>query len=340
MTEAPPFLIETPMSEASQPAIDVLSDMLRVVRLTGSIFLKASFGAPFAVQTEGRKTIASLLSASGGHVTVFHLVAEGCCALDLPEHGRTELQRGDAILLPFGDEHMFSNGDAAPIGAHQLIEKQTIEGVITTLQHGDGPERMTLVCGFVQSGDLFFNPVFRHLPPLLVEHTAAEPVTSHLASSVRHLLTEVEQLRPGSREMLSRTMEMLFIEMLRRYIGRLPADAVGWLGALKDPIVGRVLQLIHSRPLHDWTVEDLAYRCGTSRSVLAERFKAILGQPPMQYVTGWRLQLATAMLHDQDRSIAEIAAAIGYESEAAFSRAFKRHLGLPPGAWRQHHCVV
>jgi AraC-type DNA-binding domain-containing proteins len=147
-------------------------------------------------------------------------------------------------------------------------------------------------------------------------------------------------LRPGSRDMLGRLMEMLFVEMLRRYIARLPPETAGWLGALNEPVVGRALQVIHTKPLEDWTVESLALTVGTSRSVLAERFKATLGQPPMQYLSAWRLQLAMNMLREKRRSIAEIAAEVGYESEAAFNRAFKRHLGLPPGAWREQAVVA
>ena len=160
-----------------------------------------------------------------------------------------------------------------------------------------------------------------------------------LASTVRQLLTEVDTLRPGSREMLGRMMEMLFFEMLRRYVGRLPQGSAGWLGALTDPLVGRSLPLIHTDPMREWTVEQLASAAGTSRSVLAERFKTVLGQPPMQYLAGWRLQLATHLLRDGSRSIAEVAGEVGYESEAAFNRAFKRHLGMPPGAWRQSNAA-
>jgi AraC-like DNA-binding protein len=239
-------------------------------------------------------------------------------------------------MLPFGDYHELRNGDAAVVPSADLVQAQAKEiGVVTALRHGGGGETTTVVCGFVHSGDLFFNPVFKRLPPLIVERTAGEPVTSLLASTVGHLLTEVDSRRPGSREMLGRMMEMLFFEMLRRYVARLPEGAIGWLGALADPIASRALQRLHAAPMQDWTVERLAAEVGTSRSVLAERFKAILGQPPMQYLAGWRLQLAGALLREGSRSVAEVAGEVGYDSEAAFSRAFKRHLGAPPGLWRQ-----
>lgn len=243
------------------------------------------------------------------------------------------LEAGDLILLPFGDRHILRNGDAVPVEGDDMVADVVAEGVMT-MQHGDGDERTKIVCGFVQSGELLFSPVFGTLPPLIVERTAREPVSSLLANSARLLVDEAAGLRPGSRDMLGRLMEMLFVEMLRRHAARLSPETAGWLGALNDPVVGRALQAMHAKPMADWSVESLAQSVGASRSVLAERFKTTLGQPPMQYLSAWRLQLATDMLRESRRSIAEIAAEVGYESEAAFNRAFKRHLGLPPGAWR------
>lgn len=340
MAEAPDLLTETPNIAAAQPAADVLSDLLRVVRLTGSIFWKAEFGAPFAVVSRGQPPMEPARRLSREHGTIFHLIAEGGCWLDVPGRARIQLERGDVMLLPFGDSHMFGSGEAEPFPSDDLAHAYLKEGVVTTMRHGGPGAITTIVCGYVQSGDLFFNPIFREMPPLLVERTESEPVTSLLASTVRQLLAEVEALRPGSREMLGRMMEMLFVEMLRRYIGSLPQGTVGWLGALADPFVGRALQAIHAEPARDWTVEELATLVGASRSVLADRFKNILGQPPMQYLAAWRLQLATSMLRGDNRSIGEVAGAVGYESEAAFSRAFKRQIGLPPGTWRQQNSAA
>ncbi len=340
MTGTPPLLTETPGADRLTPASDVLSDLLRVVRLTGSVFFKADYGAPFAIGSDGRATVVELLGGQRPrHITVFHLVAEGQCWLDRRGYERVLLSKGDVMMLPFGDYHELGNGEAPVIAASGLAV-QTREGVAMPKHVGGEGERTTIVCGFVQSGDLFFNPVFRDLPSLLIERTAREPVTSLLATTVRQLLTEVDALRPGSREMLGRMMEMLFFEMVRRYVGGLPRGAAGWLGALTDPLVSRSLQVIHADPMRDWTVEQIAAASGTSRSVLAERFKSVLGQPPMQYLAGWRLQLATNLLRDASRSIAEVAGEVGYESEAAFNRAFKRHLGMPPGAWRQNHAAA
>jgi AraC-like DNA-binding protein len=340
MIGTPPLLSETPEAEGLTPASDVLSDVLRVVRLSGSVFFKAECGAPFAISSEGCTMVERAL---GGvrprHITVFHLVAEGQCWLDRQGYERVLLAKGDVMMLPFGDYHELGNG-AAPVIAASSLAVQSLEGVMMPKHVGGGGDLTTIVCGFVQSGDLFFNPVFRDLPSLLIERTSQEPVTSLLATTVRQLLTEVDALRPGSRDMLGRMMELLFFEMVRRYVGSLPQGTLGWLGALGDPLVSRSLQTMHADPMRCWTVEQLAAAAGTSRSVLAERFKAVLGQPPMQYLAGWRLQLAANLLRDATRSIAEVAGEVGYESEAAFNRAFKRHLGMPPGAWRQNHMAA
>ena len=314
-------------------SVDVLSDMLNAVRLSGAIFLNASFGVPWAIASGGRRSVAHMLLPGAKHVTIFHMITEGQCRVELPSHDPVMLEAGDLMLLPFADRHVMCHGDAPVIEDHDVVADLMAEGVMM-MRQGDSAARTNFICGFVQSSDLFFNPVFGRLPPLMVERTAEEPVTSLLASTVRHLIDEVAALRPGSRDMLSRLMEILFVEMLRRHVASLPPETAGWLGALNDPVVVRALQAIHAQPMADWTVESLALRAGTSRSVLADRFKATLGQPPIQYLGAWRLQLAMNMLRD-GRSIADIAAGVGYESEAAFSRAFKRHLGVPPGAWRE-----
>jgi len=340
MIGAPDFMTETLKIAASEarpaPAADTLSDLLQMVRLSGSVFFKSEFAAPFAITTSGQAIINRLFGGkSPSDLSGFHLVAEGRCWLDCPGSPRIELQQGDIVMFPFGDSHQLGNGEAPVVPVSALVEAQYREGVISTLRHGGDGETTTIVCGFVQSGGLFSNPIFRGLPPVLVERTAEEPVTSLLASTVRQLLGEAETLRPGSREMLGRMMEVLFVEMLRRFVARVPAGSVGWLGAMADPTVSRALQRIHAEPMRDWTVEQLAAEVGSSRSVLSERFKTVLGKPPIQYLAEWRLQLAGNLLSDGGRSIADIACEVGYESQASFSRAFKRHLGTSPGVWRQ-----
>jgi AraC-like DNA-binding protein len=334
---------DSPSPLRLRPQIDVLSDLLRSVRLTGSIYWKAIFSDPFAVYSDDNVPVTLMPGLTPRQATAFHLIAEGECLLHLPRRSDVapvRLKQGDMVLLPFGCDHILRKGDASVVKVTDLSVCSPVEeGVFHTfaMQHGGAGAATVLVCGYVQAGDLFHRPIFRDLPTLLVESSARMPVTSMLASTVKLILSEVENLRPGSREMLSRSMENLFIEMLRAYIGRLPEGTAGWLGALADPLVSRALQYIHAEPRRDWTVDELASHSGTSRSVLSERFKMILGQPPIQYLLNWRMQLASAALCDSSRSLADIATDAGYESVAAFSRAFKRSLGVPPGTWRQQN---
>jgi AraC-like DNA-binding protein len=203
-----------------------------------------------------------------------------------------------------------------------------------TIRHGGGGRETRMVCGFIESSEFLLAPVFRSLPVLLIEKTAEGKVGAVLTSTVRQILALAETATPGTELMLGRLMELLFVEVLRRYAERLPRDASGWFAALNDPIVTRAMQLVHREPGRRWTVDTLARAAGTSRSVLAERFNAVMGQAPIEYVTGWRMQLAADRLRNSDDGMAAIAAGVGYESEAAFNRAFKRVTGMTPGRWR------
>jgi AraC-like DNA-binding protein len=334
MTRTPPSFADTP---ASIPRLgegpDLLSEVLRTVRLTGSVIFGGSFTAPFAVRTPKRWDEGTPL-AHLNHISIFHLIVEGACTVETACGVRREATTGDVLLMPFADQHMFWNGDAPEIAyAPDIISPGPIEGVVTT-RYGGGGEETRVVCGFLESSECLFAPVFHTLPPLLVEHTDDGKVGALLASTVREIVTLVDAAMPGSQVMLGRLMELLFVEMLRRHVARLPRESTGWLAALNDPIVGRALKLLHAAPARRWTAEDLAREAGSSRTVLAERFNALLGKPPIEYVTSWRIQLAAERLRGSQESVASIAADVGYESEAAFSRAFKRVTGMTPGRWR------
>jgi AraC-like DNA-binding protein len=203
-----------------------------------------------------------------------------------------------------------------------------------TVNHGGGGETTRMVCGFLESSEFLFAPVFRSLPPLLVDRTGDDKVSALITSTVKAILELADAATPGTELMLGRLMELLFVEVLRRYAARLPAGARGWFAALNDPLVGRALQFVHGDPARRWTVDDLAREAGTSRTVLAERFNAVMGQAPIEYVTSWRMQLAAERIRNGNDSLAAIAADVGYESEAAFNRAFKRVTGVTPGRWR------
>jgi AraC-like DNA-binding protein len=334
-------MIETPSSFAEAPVRrpaprdndDVLSEMLRSVRLTGAVFFNARLTAPFHIVSP-RRYDPAMPMAHLRHISVFHLIAEGDCTFETASGARHQLVAGDLLLLPFADRHKFTKG-AAPdmVFDPSLIRPGPIEGV-WTLDFGGGGSETRLVCGFLESSDTLFAPLFRSLPELLIEHTGDGVIGGQLAATVRGTLGLIEAATPGTQVMLGRMMELLFVEVLRRHAGRLPADARGLLAALHDPVVGRALKLLHADPGRRWTAETLAREAGSSRTVLGGRFNELLGRPPIDYLTGWRIQLACERLRNGRDGIARIAADIGYESEPAFARAFKRVTGLTPGRWR------
>jgi len=331
MIETPPSFADTP--ELANDSHDLLAEMLRALRLTGSVFLDACFTSPFGIispkQYDEHTPMAHLR-----HISIFHLIAAGTCTVEIATGAQRKLSAGDILLLPFADAHKFWNGEFAEMTkANEVVRPSSINGM-GRVNHGGGGEQTRMVCGFIESSEFLFAPVFRTLPPMLVDQTGDDKVSALITSTVREILLLADAAAPGSELMLGRLMELLFVEVLRRYATRLPPGAKGWFAALKDPIVRQALQFVHVDPARRWTVEHLAREVGTSRTVLAERFNAILGQAPIEYVTSWRMQLAAERMRNSNDSLAAIAANVGYESEAAFNRAFKRVTGVTPGRWR------
>jgi AraC-like DNA-binding protein len=335
MTGTPPSFAETPRASILGPSgPDLLSEMLRTVRLTASVFLNGCFTKPFGIISPKRWDEGSPL-AHLRHISVFHLVVSGGCTIESAAGERRQIAAGDIVLMPFADVHTFRSGDhgGADVFAPDLVRPGPIEGM-WAINHGGGGDETRLVCGFLESAECLFTPVFRTLPTMLIDQAGADKVGALITSTVSEIVSMVDAAAPGSQMMLGRLMEMLFVEALRRHAARLPAGSTGWLAALNDAVVGRALALVHAEPARRWTAEDLAREAGSSRTVLAERFNALLGKPPIEYVTNWRIQLAAEKLRDGPDNIAKIAADVGYESEAAFNRAFKRITGITPGRWR------
>jgi len=332
MTGTPRSHAETP--DRALPGPDLLSEMLKAVRLTGSVFLNASFSAPFGVispKSYDEHTPMARLR----HISILHLIVAGSCTLEAASGERREVRAGDLLFLPFADAHKFWNGAPAEMAAaSEIVQPGTIEGM-WTVSYGGGGDETRMVCGFVESSEFLFSPVFRTLPALVVERTTEDKVGALIGSTVREIVTLVEAATPGTQAVLGRLMELLFVEVLRRHIARLPGGSKGWFAALNDPVVGRTLQLLHSDPARRWTIDEIAREVGSSRTVIAERFKAMLGRPPIDYATSWRIQLAAERLRVGHESIASIAAGAGYDSEPAFIRAFKRITGVTPGSLRE-----
>lgn len=321
----------TPENIADPP--DVLSELLRAMRLTGGVFMDGQFTAPFGIVSPARWDAKDRM-ARLRHISVFHLIAEGACRLETADGETCELVKGDVVLLPFTAAHKVWNGDPETFAlASDVITGGPINGV-RSIRLGGGGEVTRVICGFLESADLLAAPLFRTLPQVIVERAEPATVSNMLSSTATEILRQVAQDVPGSPFVLGRLMELLFVEVIRRYVQRLPSSAVGMLAAMRDPLVAKAVLMLHQTPTRRWIIDDLAREVGASRSALAQRFSKLVGKPPIEYLTGWRIQLACERLRSSAETITRIAEAVGYDSEAAFSRAFRREIGLSPGAWR------
>ncbi len=317
--------------------MDALTEVLKVLRLTSGIFLEVDFTAPWCIDsTEDTDGVLPMLGAAE-HVAIYHFVTEGRCRAQLLNRGTVvELEAGDLILFPQNDQHrMGSDLRLAAVPSLTLVEPPSDSGALARIRHGGGGEHTRFVCGFLACDKRLCRPLLSALPPMLKVPLAKSPTGSWIATTIRHAATETHAPGPASEAVLSRLSELLFIEAIREYVRSLPEGQSGWFAGLRDSHVGRALALLHAHPARGWEVEALAREVGLSRSALADRFVAMIGEPPMQYLTGWRLALAAQALTNTNEAVAEVAARVGYESEAAFNRAFKREHGLPPAAWRR-----
>jgi AraC-like DNA-binding protein len=315
--------------------MDALSDALRVLRLTGAVFLDAEFTAPWCVVSQSGQSASSVLSG-GASIVFFHVLTEGHCKARLASGGETlELVAGDLVMLPRDDTHLLgSDLHLAPTLADTLVQPAA-DGDLMRIEHGGGGERTRLVCGFLRYDQRLTGPMLETLPRLLRVPLGGGSTAAWLTSLLQAGARETAAPRPGAETVLAKLSELLFVEALRRHIELMPEQQTGWLAGLRDRFVGRALALMHERPGHDWSVEELASAVGLSRSSLAQRFADFIGQPPMQYLTRWRLTVAAQRLRSETASLARIAEDSGYDSEAAFNRAFKRALGTTPAAWRR-----
>jgi AraC-like DNA-binding protein len=314
--------------------VDALSDVLRVIRLSGGVFLEAQFTAPWCVSGQLASSDCKPYLDAPRHVIASHFVAAGRMQLQ-PEGGEViEVQAGEIVLLPHNSAHAFgSQLNPVPIPARDIM--QAPKGVgLTRIVHGGGGDTTQLLCGFLGS-DTPFSPLLSALPSVLKLNVRSTVSGAWIESSFRFAASQIAAGHLGSTTVIAKLSELLFVEAVGQYVAGLPAERRGWLAGLKDPQIGRALALLHARPTESWTAESLAQEVGMSRSVFAERFSTVVGQPPMQYLALWRMHMAAQKLRDGHRSVAQVGASIGYESEAAFSRAFKRQFGESPGSWRK-----
>jgi AraC-like DNA-binding protein len=328
----PEMLSDTPPAPGARA--DVLSDLLRVVRLSGASLFHAEFREPWAVLTGGGAALARAMNLASRRVVPFHVVMQGRCSISL-DGRRIELAQGDVVILAHGDAHVLGAGEATPLPLGRILPPPPWHPGLVRLAHGGEGPAMQLFCGFLHCDALGFRPLLAGLPRLMVLRPFADGSSPWLRSTVELIVREVEARRPGSQLMLERLNEMVFVEALREFIAGAEAPDTGWLAGVKDRYVGRVLELIHAEPARSWSVPELSQHSGLSRSALADRFRRLVGQSPIDYLKAWRLQLACGLLRQGEAKVRDVAQAVGYESEASFSKAFRRAFGVPPGAWRR-----
>jgi AraC-like DNA-binding protein len=325
---------------------DPLSDVLRSVRLRGAVFYYVSFDGEWAAETPASPLLASALMPGADHVLAYHLLVKGDGWAACERQAPVRLAAGDIVMFPRGDAHVVSS---AP-GMHATEDRSDWRyitrndpkpiavayhrGVLRPGSPGPAEEATTVVvCGFVACDMKPFNPLIDALPRQL--HLRAGDLGPWTVQLLDQAVADSQERRAGSAAVLERASEFVFVDAARRYLDALPSGTAGWLGALRDRHVGRAIALMHERPAHDWSVEELGRQVGLSRSALHDRFVELTGQAPMQYLTHWRMQLGAGLLRHGQVKVASVAQEVGYESEAAFARAFKRLMGQPPAAWRR-----
>jgi AraC family transcriptional regulator, alkane utilization regulator len=333
--------------------MDVLSDVLRVVRLSGAVFFTADFSSPWGIESPVPDMLAAAVMPEAECVVLFHILVDGECEVECNEHPRTRMASGDVIVFPRGDQHTMRSHGAAQATPLASIFSPGAHDEPPLLSHGGGGRTSRLVCGYLNC-DQRFSPLVEALPTMLLvrsrdDYSAIEAVDANgsrptvvpqgssnwLGTTLKFTVNEARAARPGNVAMLGRLTELMFVEILREYMQHLPTSQGGWFAAVNDAQVGKALRLLHANPVRDWTVDELAREVALSRSVLAQRFAELVGEAPMHYLTRWRMQLAKQMMREGTRNIQEVAARVGYDSEAAFNRAFKRATGSPPATWRK-----
>ena len=315
--------------------MDLLSDILKVVKLDAAIFFNGEFSAPWCFSARRSKDIAHYLSPHAGHLIIYHLLTEGRAYARLADGPRLELTAGDIVIFPHGDAHFIGNGwPEKPVDSIKTFGKNISQGLKTARFGGSG-ETTRFVCGYMACQPRLSEVFLASLPPMFKVNVISAPSGAWIDSSIRFTVAQAEESDAGSALVTAKLSEVLFVETLRGYLKTLPPDQIGWLAGARDPAVGQALALLHKEPDQQWTILNLAKSVGLSRTRLAERFHHFLGQSPMAYLAQWRLKLAAQILQTSDDSVAQVAAAVGYGSEASFNRAFKREFAIPPARFRR-----
>jgi AraC-like DNA-binding protein len=315
--------------------VDALSELLRAVKLSGAMFYNAACGAPWSLRSPPSRKLSEFVAAPSNHVIEFHMIVEGRGFVRVRDETQS-FNAGDIVMIPHGDAHLMGNGSGSPTVDGEPMLPALLRREVLASRIGGNGEETRFMCGFLASDARLIQPVLASLPRIVVVGIRSDPSGAWLENMIRHAVEQAATGAPGNDVVLARLAEALFAEVLRLYLLRLPPGRSGWLAGAADPAVGRALAALHQRPSQAWTLDDLAKEVGMSRSALTERFSKYLGQGPMAYLTDWRLELAADALRTTNRSVLQIAEEVGYESEAAFNRAFKRRFEEPPGRYRRN----
>jgi AraC-like DNA-binding protein len=317
--------------------MDALSDVLRVARLTGGVFLHAEFFEPWCMAARVGPEHCTPALGPASHLILYHYVVEGELRIRVGDQGGEGLRlgAGDVVLLPRNDEHLVgSNLTLPPVAGADIIQPPK-DGGLFSIRHGGSGRRTSMICGFLGCDCTDENPVLSTLPALLKLDAEQGGAAEWIRSTFQYAAEEVASGRPGSETVLGKLSELLFVEAVRRYAEALPQGQTGWLAGLRDPYVARALALLHRDITRPWTVDEIGREVGLSRSALADRFISLIGMPLMHYLASWRMQVASQKLRNTNASLAQVADSVGYGSEAALSRAFKKAFGTAPATWRR-----
>lgn len=316
--------------------MDALSDVLRITRLTGAVFLNANLTAPWSLVTRVEPEVLGSSLPFATRIIGFHYVLKGELVAQVPGGPLQKLKAGDLVVFPHNDLHVLGSASGLwPEPACNLKERAA-DSEIWELKYGGGGEETQMVCGFLGS-DSVFNPVLAALPPMLTMSVSKTPAGGWLAESFAFAVRQLAAGSAGSASIVGRLSELMFVEAVRLHIEGLPEEEKGWLAALRDKAVGKALALMHAEPARVWSSDTLAKAVNLSRSAFTDRFSALVGQPPKRYLTTWRMQVAARDLLGTPKTVAQISFEAGYESDAGFNKAFRREFGHPPATWRQRH---
>ena len=327
-------------------ATDPLSDVLRTVKLTGALFFLVDASLPWGVEVPRAEAFSSLILPRAQHVVSYHIILKGAGWANIPGVASTWLEAGDVLVFPHGDAYamLCKPGQPPEFDAAATVDwfRDMAAGKLpfVSKEGGGGEPHAEFVCGFLGCDTAPFNPVLSNLPRLLRIQRTRSGRDDLLNILIDLTLDEAYRPRTGGEAIRLRLGELIFVEVMRRYLEALPAHETGWLAGLRDPLVGKVLVMLHEQPAYPWTLNELARRACASRAALAARFTHVVGHAPMHYLTLWRMQIAARRLADSSMKVAAVGREIGYESEAAFSRAFKKTVGLSPSAWRHNAAVA